>query len=471
MQFFMEHRFKRDTALVKLISHFESNYEQGMVDFLREETINQLLTYYERGGQLDKAMEVINIALDQYKYRSDFYIAKARLLLQLKQISACLSVLDVVQNIAPYETDIPILRARALSMSGEFAESLSILADIKEHALIGDLVDIHICESHVYETMKQYDDMYSSLIAAINIDPLNPFVLRRLWLSVDLSRRYEDSIKLHNSLVDANPYSHLAWYNLGHAYACVQEYEKAIDAMEYSFIISPEFENGYIDCADICFSVGKYERALNIYEDAIDVFGVDSELLVYSAECQILLDRIDDAKKSLFAAIKYDAYNDEAYYHLAQCYYKEKKWYSSINAFHKAINLEDGTESYYLGIARSFVAVEDYEKATYNFGLATQTAPEVFIYWYEFATFLLRIGLYQEALAVLDDAEEFTYSPELLYCRAMAHFFLKDKERGLECLEEALLENYELHPIIFEIAPEIEINQEIQAMLLYFSQE
>jgi tetratricopeptide (TPR) repeat protein len=203
----MEHRFKRDTALVKLISHFESSYEQGQVDFLREETINQLLSYYERGGQLDKAMEVVNIALDQYKYRSDFYIAKARLLLQLKQIKACLDVLDVVQNIAPYETDIPILRARALSMSGQFAEALSILADIKEQALIGDLVDIHICESHVYETMKQYDDMYSSLIDAITIDPLNPFVLRRLWVSVDLSRRYEESITLHNKLLDANPYS------------------------------------------------------------------------------------------------------------------------------------------------------------------------------------------------------------------------------------------------------------------------
>lgn len=467
----MEHRTKRDAALVQLVSHFESSYEKGRVDFLREETINQLLSYYELGGQLDKAIEVVNIALDQYKYRSDFYITKARLLLHTKRVDECIEVLDVVQYIAPYETDIQILRARALATGDRFTEALDLLASIKAGAFVGDLVDIYICESHIYEVMKQFDSMYRSLLNAVEIDPLNPTVLSRLWVSIDLSRTYAESITLHHRLLDQNPYSYLAWYNLGHAYACVQEYDKAIDAMEYSFIIQPEFENGYIDCADICFSVGKYERALNIYEDAVEVFGEDSELLVYTAECQIILGRIADAKKCLFTAIKYDNYNDEAYYHLGQCYYKEEKWYSAINAFHKAVEIEDGTENYYLGLAKAFVAVEDYDKANYNFQLATETAPEVFIYWYEFATFLLRMRRYNDALDLLDLADDHTYAAELLYCRAMVHFFLKEKEEGLALLEEALTENFDIHPLIFEIAPEIEINQEIQSMLYYFSQE
>lgn len=467
----MEHRTKRDATLISLVSHFESSYENGKIEFLREDTINQLLHFYEVDGQTEKALEVVNIALDQYKYRSDFYIIKSRLLLGLKMIDECLAMLDIVQNIAPYETDISILRARALAMSGMFDQAMDILAEIKATALIGDLVDIYICESYVYEVMKQYDSMYQSLVEAVYIDALNIEVLQRLWVSIDLGRKYKDSILLHNELLNRNPYSYLAWYNLGHAYACVQEYEKAIDAMEYSFIINPDFENGYIDCADLCFSMGKYDRAAKIYEEAIDVFGIDTELLVYRAECLVLLDRIEEAKESLFTAIKYDAYNDEAYYHLAQCYYKTKDWYSSINAFHKAINLEDGTESYYLGIAKAFVEVEDYTKATYNFTLATQTAPEAHLYWYEYACFLLRIGLYSEALMVLDDAEEYTFAAELLYCRAMAHFFLKEKDAGLGFLEEALLEDYALHPIIFSIAPELEVNTEIQSMLLYFRGE
>lgn len=467
----MEYRTRRDATLRSLVSHFESSYEKGKVDFLREDTINQLLFYYEVDGQVEKALEVVNIALDQYKYRSDFYISKARLLLALKRVDQCMKVLDDAQNIAPYETDISILRARALAMSGMFSEAMALLHEIKGHALIGDMVDIHLCESHVHEMMKEYDDMYESLVEAVMIDSQNVDVLKRLWTSIDLGRRYEDSIELHNKLLDRNPYSHMAWYNLGHAYACVQEYDRAINAMEYSFIINTDFEAGYIDCAELCFSTGRYEQAISIYEEALDVFGINSDLLVSMSECLIILGRIDEAKDQLVTAIKYDTYSDEAYYHLAQCYYKTNDWYSSINAFYKAISLEDGTENYYLGLAKAFVEVEDYDKAIVNFQLAAQTAPEVYSYWHEYATFLLKMGRYQEALMVLDDAEEHTFSAELLYCRAMAHFFLKEKEQGLGFLEEALLEDFHLHPVIFEIAPEIEVNEEIQSMLQYFGGE
>jgi tetratricopeptide (TPR) repeat protein len=467
----MEHRTKRDAALVSLVSDFEANFEKGKVEFLHEKTINQLLQFYEVDGQIEKALEVVNIGLEQYKYRSDFYIIKARLLLVNKQIDESLSVLDFVQNIAPFEAEIPILRAKALALLGQFTEATYILKEVKENALSGDLVEVFLCESFVYELMKDYDAMYQILVEAVEIDSLNQEVLQRLWISVDLSRKYEESIELHHKLLNKNPYSFLAWYNLGHAYACVQEYEKSIDAMEYSFIINPEFENGYIDCADLCFSIKSFSRALNIYQDAVEVFGPDSELLVYMSECLILLNKIEEAKEKLFLAIKYDAYNDEAYYHLAQCYYKEGNWYSSINAFHKAISLEDRTENYYLGLAKAYIEVEDYTKATINFKKATQAGHEGYIYWYEYASFLLKMGLYKEALMVLDDAEEYTYAAELLYCRAMAHFFIKEREQGLEYLEEALLENYSIHQIIFEIAPELEVNSEIQSMLKYFKYE
>jgi tetratricopeptide (TPR) repeat protein len=414
---------------------------------------------------------VVNIALEQYKYRSDFYIIKARLLLASKKVSASLEVLDFVQLIAPYESEIPILRAKALAMSGDFTSAQSILESIKEKALSGDLLDVYLCESHVYELMKQYDMMYESLIQAVQIDPLNEEVLSRLWTSINLSRKYIECIAIHKQLLDKNPYSYLAWYNLGHAYACIQEYEMAIDAIEYSFIINPEFENGYIDCADLCVSIQNYERALGIYQEANLIFGNDSELLVYISECQILLNRIAEAKENLFLAIKYDNYNDEAYYNLAQCYHRQGEWYSAISAYHKALSIEDGIESYYLGLAKAYVQVEDYTKATINFKMATKTGHELFICWYEYACFLLKMGLYTEAIIVLDDADEYTYAAELIYCRAMAHFFLKEKNLGLQYLEEALLENYSIHRIIFDIAPELEVNNEIQSMINYFKDE
>ena len=41
----------------------------------------------------------------------------------------------------------------------------------------------------------------------------------------------------------------------------------------------------------------------------------------------------------------------------------------------------------------------------------------------------------------------------------------------MELLEEALLENHELHTILFDIAPEMRLDKEINSMIKYFGDE
>ncbi|CAG0902275.1 unnamed protein product, partial [Darwinula stevensoni] len=112
---------------------------------------------------------------------------------------------------------------------------------------------------------------------------------------------------------------------------------------------------------------------------------------------------------------------------VGECYSRDQVWYNAINAYHKAIELENRREEYYLGLAKAYLAVEDYNKATVNFQMATQTGPEDTLYWKEYICFLIKMGLHDEAIQVLDEAEDHTYGPDLLYCRAVTEYFLKNK--------------------------------------------
>ena len=87
----MEHRTKRDIALINLVADFESKYEHGNVEYLEEKKLYQLINYYEEEHQLDKALDVVDLALDQFSYRSDFYILKARILLCMNEIDECMA--------------------------------------------------------------------------------------------------------------------------------------------------------------------------------------------------------------------------------------------------------------------------------------------------------------------------------------------------------------------------------------------
>lgn len=467
----MEHKTKRDLALINLIADFEYKYEHGEIGYMQEKVYLQLIEYYEDEYLLDKALEVVNIAIDQYKYRSEFYIIKARLLLMGNKAKESLKFLEKAESIAPFEREIPILRARALAMNKDFNGALDILTDLKESSTKSDMVDILIAESYVYEYMKNYDIMYDCLSTAALIDPKNEEAMERIWISAELSRRYDDSVKLHLEIIEIDPYNYQAWYNLGHGYNCIGEYSKAIDALEYSFIIKPDFESGYLDCADTCVQVREFEKALQIYIEANSKFGPNSELMVNIADCFINLGNIHTAKQWLLRSIKLDGYNDEAYYLLGQCYAKEEVWYNAINAYHKAINLENRREEYYLGLAKAYMAVEDYNKATVNFQMATQTGPEDTTYWREYVCFMIRLGLYEEALQILEEAEDHTFGADLLYCRSVVEYFLKNMKGALQLLEEALMEDYTQHNLIFEMAPELKLDKDVNAMLRYYAEE
>lgn len=464
----MEHRTKRDIALINLVSNFESSFETGNVEYLDEKSYNQLVEYYEEEHNYEKALNVVSMALLQYEYRSDFYIAMARLLLKCHKIEESLSYLEDAEHIAPYENEIFFLRARAYAEVSDFDQAFIALQESESFLGTDDQLEYWLTEAFIFEMMKSYPEMYTALEKVLLEDGEIEMALDKVVVAAKATRCMPSCIKLLNKLIDRNPYNYLAWYNLGLAYTHTGDYENSIDALEYSFIINDEFEEGFMDCADMCCQVQKYNKAASIYEEAIETFGEDSDLLINLAECLIKIDRLTEAKHHLYKAIKFDHHNEEAFFLLGEACSKEGKWYRAINAYHKAIEIDEDCESFYLSLARAYLQVEEYNKATVNFQIAISFGPEQTVYWREFATFMIKLGLYEEAIYILDEAEDYTYGADLLYCRGVANLFLKDQRTAMENFEEALEEEFDGHGLIYELAPELEISREIKAMINYF---
>jgi tetratricopeptide (TPR) repeat protein len=306
---------------------------------------------------------------------------------------------------------------------------------------------------------------------SLHLDPKNEEALERMMVCTELSRKYEESVYFLEELLDLEPYSYLAWFNLGHAYLYLGDYDKAFEAMEFSYIINEDFENGYLDCADICVINKEFTKAYEIYKKANEKFGPDCEFYTHMASCKLKLGEYAKARFLLSKAIRLDQYNDEAYYLLGECFSKEKKWYSAINAFHKAINLEEDCDLYYFHLAMAYVEVQDYTKATFNFNKATKIGHEQSEYWAEYVTFLMKLGLFQESLCILDEAEEYTFGADLLYCRALTYYHIGKKKAALDCFEEALLEDYSIHEKFLNITPEIQFDEQIKSMVLFYKGE
>ncbi len=466
----MDNKIKRDVSLINLVSDFENDFDNGSVGYLDEKSFYQILDYYEDEYCFDRALEVVDIAISQYKYRSEFYITKARLQLNTQKISECLKTLEIAEGIAPYEREISIIKIRALAILKRFKDAFAIVENFEEFSTSSEKAELLVGESYIYEYMKDYERMYLCLSQAVQLDCKNEEAMERIWVSVELSRNYKASVKLHNDIVEKDPYNYQAWFNLGHGYSCLNKYEQAIDALEYSFLANPNFESAYLDCADICFQIGQYEKALDVYSEAQRRFEANQDLYVNIANCLIALKDIPGAKQWLIKSIKYDGYNDEAYFLLGQCYATEGIWYNAINAYHKAIQLDDRREEYYLGLAKTYVQVEDFNKATINFQLATETGPEDSLVWREYVLFLIRLNLIDEAFMVLEECDEYCAGADIDCCKAIAYYKSGDEDAFYDILEEVLQDDFDMHGIIFDLLPELKLNEKVLAMIKYFEE-
>lgn len=468
----MNRRTNLDQDLLNFISAFEQYNAWDKKGYLTEECIYQLIDHFEEESNHKKALEVAEIAVKQFPYRVEFLMIKAKILLIFGNLEEAFELLDKADAIAPYQSEIKILKAKVLGISGDCGDALELLENLKEGAVNSDLTEILICESYIYEYLKDYSHMYDSLVQAVFIDSKHEEIMERLWKSLKYLKNYSDGVDVINKIIDKDPYHYLAWFNLGHCYINLGEYKDGIDALEYSFITNPEFIQGYLDCGEMCFQLGKFSKALDIYTDFNNKFGPDTDALTCISECQIKLGKIKEAKHNILALLKLDIYNVELFYLLGLCYYKEKSFYKAVNAFHEAISdEEDIPEEYYHALAKSYAAIEDFEKALEFYRKAAISGEEQPYFWRSYISVLIRLQKYEEAKEALEEADAYTFGAELIYCRAAIYFLTGNRAKGMSILEEALKEDFDSHKVLFKMQPEFELDPLITPMISYYRNE
>ncbi len=468
----MEHRTKRNHPRFDLIAEYESMNENGSLGYLEEIDFHELINYYEEEFLIDQAIEVADHAIGQHPFCVDFLMIKARLLLTDDKPYRAMRYLDQAEVMSPFELDVHLLRARVFSVIGEVEQAKTLLDNAKKFSPGSeDRIEIYLCEAAINENIKDFDRMFIALSKALREDPSNEEALERVWVSVELSKKYEESIALHLELLEQDSYLYQAWFNLGHAYSCIGEYRKAIEAIEYSFLINADFELGYLDCAELCCQEKLFGKALDIYQEMNTRFGADSDDMVKMAECQFEMKQIDESMKTLVEATRMDSYNDEAFYFIGKCFVAQNKLHNAQGAFIKAIELEDRREEYYAELANVFAKMSELGKADFYFRKATEIGPEQELYWAQHCRFLIGIGEYEKALEVIEEADYHTFSAELIYCKAICMFKLNHRRKALKTLGEALIEQFSQHTVMYDLCPEFKQDAEIESIVKYYKGE
>jgi len=442
--------------------------QKGTVGFFEKTALLDLILFFENDDNIEKAIEVCDFGISQYGSSMEFLFHKSRLLVELGELDEALGYLEKALAYSPGNFDLNLLQAEVWIEFGEFKLAYNILKNLYQSSENAEQSQVLFLLAKIHEINGNFKKMFSILKKALQKDPNHPILLNKIWLAVEMAGLYEESVELHLAIIEDHPYSYLAWYNLGQAYFCLENYETAAEAFEYSFIINSKFEIAYKDGAESYIMAENYEKALKMYQEFLENVSGDSDVFAKMGFCYEHLGEILIAKKYYLKSIEENGSNSMALFRMGECHMFEEKWDDAIHFYNQAIETDCNREEYLIAIAEAYFKNKNAQQAKIFFQKATDMAPELGKYWTQYATFLMKMGDSEEAFSILDEAQIYTVDTELLYCKVACLFAMSKRKEALQTLTQALEENASLLESLFRLTPELEQDSEVRALINLF---
>jgi len=465
----MEHTpFDNDSSRASIISRYEQLTHTNDNVYLEVDDFECIAEHYMATSRNKEAMKVLDKGLKQHYYNVALYRLKATIYISEGKFDLALHVVHAAFSLSPEDHILKLLEIECIAFQGNEREAL---ARINTHLTKCDeeeSIDTLFVQAKVYERMSDYVAIFDTLKAILEIDPSNPTALEKIWFCVELSGKYEESVTFHQSIIDEQPYNYLAWYNLGHAYVCLEDLDKALMSYEYTFLINEEFEFGYRDFIEVLITKGEFKKALEMLEEVKQKFGRNSDLYLNMGQCYLQMEKYDKAFKYLVKAKEFDPLESKIYFLLGLCEMAGLNYDSAIYYLSIATELDNLKEEYYEALSSVHMLKGDFEAAVQALKQAIDIAPEHWYFTLELAKLHIELFEYDKAYNTLLNVADLLDAPEVRYCVAVCHMLRGDEAEGLELLARELQASYEHHYILRELSIPAQVKGDIDALIERF---
>ncbi len=451
--------------IFKLLARYNQLEEQNQLFTFDPYAFLEIADYHLNNQNESKALEVIENAIHNHDDIPDLYIKKASILKDCHRETAALQALKKAESISPENPHIYLVKSEIFVSLHLHEEALSVLRTIDTQTDNYITSEVLTTKAKVYYSLKQYDDMFENLKEALAFNPGNDDALARIWIAAGVTRKYEESKEIHQQILDYNPHSHWAWFNLGQAYNYLSEYVNAIDAYEYAFLLNEDFEAAYTEAAEVCLIVNNYEKALNILLEMEERFEERQENYLQIGQCYQHLGNLKLAKNYYRKATKIDEFDADSYFHLGECYLEEEKPKKAIHFFKKAIQIDDSKEEYTARLAEAYLKIQDLRKAEYCLIKAAEIAAESSTHWIKLIQFYINVQNIEKAYETLEEANNYASPVELQVAEVAIMYAENKKSESLKLLASILEESFDLYKSLYAIIPNAKSDTKIKALI------
>ena len=318
----------------ELLHSYEASVASGDTLFLDADDFVDIADYYNYNDATDKAIEVVEQALELYPDDVLLNVFMARQALLDADYDTASEYADRIgDKEAP---DYHYLVAEILIARGSIDEADEYLRKLYAQLDSDEVNDFIKDVGNLYEDYNIGQKAYEWMLRMTddNSDDFKELMARALF-GVG---KYKEAGRLFNELLDNHPYSKSYWTALASAQFMSEDYRASVTSSEFAIAIDPEDPDGIDSKANALFKLGNYQESLRFYQRYADLVPDEPMNLLHQGTCLVNLGRNEEALKVMLRALDCLSDDSEEDQRLKAYIYQELGFcYSALNKTDKAL--------------------------------------------------------------------------------------------------------------------------------------
>ena len=448
------------------LSKFESMLKTNKVLFFDSEEFEDIILHYLDTGKINLAKKALKLGLEQHPRSTGLKLVQVELLVFDDKLDLAERLLNELYAIEPTNEEIYIQKANIYSKRDQHDKAVELLKTALEYT--DDYADVYSLIGMEYLFMDNLEMAKESFIKCLEEDTEDHSALYNVVYCFDFLDQNSEAIEFLNGFIDRNPYSEVAWHQLGRQHYTLKQYEPALRAFDYATLIDDSFLGAFLEKDKTLERLKRYEDAIACYNITMELDDPTSFALLRVGKCHERLGNHEKALKFYLKTVHEDPLLDKAWIAITDFYIRRKNFQKALYYVNKAIGIDNENKLYWKRYAAINKALHFHEEAEEGYRKAVEFGDHQLDTWLFWVDTLQFLGENDSAINTLLQATEyFPEEYEIEYRLAGLYFMSSQNDKAIFHLSNGLRLNYRNHVMLEEFFPTIWDSKVVQEAIAH----
>ena len=412
------------------LTKFEQMLKTNQVLFFDALEFENIIHHYIDFAQFNLAKKAIKMGMEQHPQNVELMLLKSEMLLVDGAYKQAEEMLADIERISPVHEEIFLQRANIFSKKKNHPKAIELLKkalDITEDPTeIWNLLGMEYLFQEDYIKAKKY---FYKCVKENTLDYQSLYNL--LYCYEQLGENIE-AINTLNNLLEINPYSEVAWHQLGKIYIKINKPEEALSAFEFAIISDDCFTSAYIEKGKLLEQMGRINEAIDNYEFSLNFNDPNAFVNHRIGLCHLKLGNHKLAIRYLEESIKLEPNHENSWMALIDFLIDSKDLLKAQHYVKKALQSNSDNTDFWKKSALIHFQLNFYEETAVGCETAINLGNHDILNWTLWMDSLMLVNDWQKALEIGQQALQYHQkNSSVLYRLAGCKFRLGNKNEAL----------------------------------------